>query len=692
MAGKERTYVGRCASWCVLLLVLLCIHHVSSISQLTDTHGIIQSTNYPLPYPDNLNVRWEINVKAGHRVKLYFIEFDLEPGTKGCNADYVLVLSGNNTLGKFCGRETPDVSLTSLSNNMVVVFHSDYSTPKRHTGFDAHYVAEDINECMDGTDECEHFCHNGIGSFYCSCQFGYTLDQDQKTCTVHCSGNVIESPSGVITSPGYPYSYPRQSECDWLIRAEAGYVISLTFEDFDVESHSDTKCPYDALRIKQDKRTLGPFCGNMKSDWPQEIQADELIKIFFVSDKSGLNRGFRARFRSLGKPCEEIEGPTNGAMSLLNNTVGNEALFSCDEGYRLVGQASRTCLKSGKWSGNGTTCEVVRCPRLQRRVNHGRITMSQDPPIYDSSASYSCDSFYELNSLEVVRVCQSDGTWSGEEPKCIPICGKSSITPRGRTRSRIIGGKEAREGSWPWVVKIEARSKTYRVNNLCGGSLISENWVLTAAHCVTATKIILKGLYGQKLPADSITISLGIHAFNGSNIERGVIEVFRAPSYDTALFDGDVALLLLDSPVVLTRQIRPLCIPDDETFSNDEFSEFVTLEDTEAIAVGWGTTGRTSRSETLQEVYLPLVNLETCNDAMRSPVTVDMLCAGLADGGRDTCYGDSGGPLMLKASNERYYAYGITSWGEGNCAQQGKYGVYSRVGNFADWIREVTQI
>ena len=83
--------IRRCAYWCVLLLILACAHHASSISQLSDTHGIIQSTNYPLPYPDNLNVRWEINVKAGHRVKLYFIEFDLEPGTKGCNADYVLV-------------------------------------------------------------------------------------------------------------------------------------------------------------------------------------------------------------------------------------------------------------------------------------------------------------------------------------------------------------------------------------------------------------------------------------------------------------------------------------------------------------------------------------------------------------------------------------------------------------------------
>ncbi len=671
--------------------MLLCTHHVLAISQLYDTHGIFQSPNYPFAYPDSLNERWEINVRTGHRVKLHFIEFDLEPGTSGCNADYVLVLSGTNTLGKFCGREAPSVALMSLSNNMVVVFHTDYSSPKRYTGFDAHYVAEDINECEEGTDGCEQFCHNGLGSFYCSCQFGYTLSPDQRTCTVHCSGNIIESQSGVITSPGYPYAYPRQSECDWLIRAKAGYVISLTFEDFDVESHPDTKCPYDALRIKQDKQTLGPFCGNIKSDWPQEITADKLIKIYFVSDESGLHRGFRARFRSSGKPCEEIEAPTNGVMYLPNNTVGNDALFSCDEGFRLVGPNSRTCLKSGKWSGINTTCEVVSCPRLEPSVNHGQIIMSHDPPIYESLANYSCDSLYELNGNEI-RECQSDGTWSEEVPECIPICGVSSVQPHGPPKARIVGGKESREDSWPWVVKIVVRSTTYRVNDLCGGSLVSENWVLTAAHCVTSREPDLEALYGQKVPLESITIALGIHAFDGSNVDRGVSEIVRAPSYDVDIFDGDVALLRLDSPVVLNRKIRPLCVPDEDTFSSEDYSEFVELEDTEAIAVGWGSTSRDKIADALQEVYLPLVNFETCVDAMDDQVTENMVCAGASAGGRDACYGDSGGPLMLKAADERYYAYGITSWGEGVCAQQGKYGVYSKVGNFASWIREVTQI
>lgn len=75
----------------VLLLVSLRTPRVSADPQLHETHGMFQSPNYPSPYPDNLNVRWEINVMAGHRVKLYFVEFDMEPGTKGCNADYVLV-------------------------------------------------------------------------------------------------------------------------------------------------------------------------------------------------------------------------------------------------------------------------------------------------------------------------------------------------------------------------------------------------------------------------------------------------------------------------------------------------------------------------------------------------------------------------------------------------------------------------
>ena len=77
-----------------------------------------------------------------------------------------------------------------------------------------------------------------------------------------------------------------------------------------------------------------------------------------------------------GKPCEEIEGPTNGVMSLLNNTVGNQALFSCDEGYRLVGQASRTCLTSGKWSGNGTTCEGM--SYFNHSIQYGYLCVSLD--------------------------------------------------------------------------------------------------------------------------------------------------------------------------------------------------------------------------------------------------------------------------------------------------------------------------
>lgn len=106
----------------------------------------------------------------------------------------------------------------------------------------------------------------------------------------------------------------------------------------------------------------------------------------------------------------------------------------------------------------------------------------------------------------------------------------------------------------------------------------------------------LKVLYSRVSQTKPITIFiLGLKHVKAltklcSDLQRGVSEIIRAPSYDTALYDGDVALLRLDSPVVLNRRIRPVCVPDEDTFSLDDYSAYYLPEDTEAIAVGWGTS------------------------------------------------------------------------------------------------------
>ncbi|XP_073688771.1 trypsin-like [Garra rufa] len=241
----------------------------------------------------------------------------------------------------------------------------------------------------------------------------------------------------------------------------------------------------------------------------------------------------------------------------------------------------------------------------------------------------------------------------------LDVCGQAPLKPK------IVGGQDAVEGSWPWQASINYASTE---GLICGGSLINKDWVLSAAQCFVS------------IPPSSIKIYLGRHRRIGENpneISRNVIQIINHPKYDPDTHDNDIALVKLSSSVTFNDYISPICLAAaGSTFA----------EDTESWVTGWGTLSSEGNNfaTILQEVMIPVVSKKACNSAYANSITDNMLCAGLTEGGKDSCKGDGGGP-MVHNNGSHWFQSGIASFGIG-CALPTFPGVYTKVSEYQDWI------
>jgi len=239
----------------------------------------------------------------------------------------------------------------------------------------------------------------------------------------------------------------------------------------------------------------------------------------------------------------------------------------------------------------------------------------------------------------------------------------------------IVGGVEAEPGAWPWQVALLRSDVSNGYDAyFCGGSLIAPNWVLTAAHCISSIYT------GHIVDASALDVAVGRHRLSSDEGQRiDVLQVVRHPAYSSAIADSDVALLRLAEAITYTEVISTIAPLAPEQ------SELAAPE-TEAVVTGWGVLAFPGgRPDALYEVAVPIVDQALCNEAMGGGITPNMICAGPEEGGRDACFGDSGGPLMAPDGDDGWLQAGIVSWGIG-CADAGYYGVYARVSPFFDWI------
>ncbi|XP_043916890.1 transmembrane protease serine 9-like isoform X3 [Protopterus annectens] len=240
-------------------------------------------------------------------------------------------------------------------------------------------------------------------------------------------------------------------------------------------------------------------------------------------------------------------------------------------------------------------------------------------------------------------------------------CGKRSLT----FSSKIVGGTAAMSGEWPWQVSLHLTS------HVCGASIISNNWLVTAAHC----------FQNHKLPT-SWTAYMGSTYVN-SGITRSISKIITHELYNPKTEDYDVAVMQLSSPITYDDYIQPICLPSSTTYFAPGLNCTVT---------GWGTlTSGGLVSYTLQKAVIPIISSTTCLQpaVYQGQITGRMICAGYLQGGIDSCQGDSGGPLVCPTSSGQWLLAGIVSWGD-LCALANKPGVYSRVTVLSDWIKTQT--
>ncbi|XP_018333511.1 trypsin-7-like [Agrilus planipennis] len=224
---------------------------------------------------------------------------------------------------------------------------------------------------------------------------------------------------------------------------------------------------------------------------------------------------------------------------------------------------------------------------------------------------------------------------------------------------RIVGGNTVDIEEYPYQVSV-----LWWSSHICGGSLISTNWVITAAHCT------------QQSPL-TISVRLGSSILNSGGTIVGISALSNHPNYDPWLTDYDISLLHLSTTVSLTRKIGVVGLPPANTS---------IPAGTNGIVTGWGSVKEGSMlSSDLQAVSVTVMTNEQCADDYGSGlITERMLCAGSSTGGRDACQGDSGGPLV-----ENGVQIGIVSWGYG-CARARYPGVYTNITNLRSYINEVS--
>ncbi|XP_052266137.1 ovochymase-1-like [Dreissena polymorpha] len=523
---------------------------------------------------------------------------------------------------------------------------------------------------------------------------------------------------GTFSSPNYGNAlYPANTTYTWLLITDPRQHVHLHFSNFSLETSPG--CAHDQVRIYDGpshlSRVLKVLCGHvLPSD---VVSTSSTLLVLFLSNGANEDTGFSVIFSPYTPPLPPTEGYKDDGCHGNTQVITSSATFLSSPGYdghsyydnniqcSWLIQAPAGMIVRLKFQDFFTE-KIADCsydylavynggdssaPRLAQFCglqfpddifsSGDRVLLKfvSDPDLTRTGFNLTFDFVPASNKCTMFRC--GDGSCILEQMVCNRLaecpdrtdellcdtnnstCGMPTVSPSVASH-RIVGGREATPHSHPWIVSLQINS-----SHICGGAILTDHWVLTAAHCFEANR-----------HTPEWTVVAGKHSkdkYEQSAQVRQVERIAVYSTYDYLSTTDDIALVKVTAPFTFNAYVGTVCLPTREPVPGEY-----------GIVAGWGEIMGTCCPDVLKQTTLPIVDRATCNqpDHLGNQVTRDMFCAGYEEGGQDACQGDSGGPFVIQ-DGDRWRIAGITSFGS-LCAAAKSPGVYTNVYDYLAWIRQ----